>query len=175
MSSSSVSRRASFRQLILFPLACAGTIQLSACASGLNAIDVSSSRQIAVDRDTALKSINAFRHENGAGSVRFSSVLDQAAERQARAMAASGHMSHTLDGDLRERVKVYGYDWAAVDENLGWNYQSVPQVMKGWKDSPGHRRNLLDPNVTEVGLAAATGRSGEPYWALILGRQRFKR
>ena len=152
----------------------AGLTLVSACVAETHSVDISSSHDVSVDRSGLLASVNAFRSQNGLGQVRFSSVLDEAADRQARAMAARGKMSHDLDGALPNRVAVYGYQWAAVAENLGWNYQSTPAVMTGWKNSPGHRRNLLNPNVTEIGFAAAVGRNGEPYWALILGRQRNK-
>ena len=148
---------------------------LAACVAATHSVDISSSRDIDVDRGGLLSSVNAFRSENGVGAVRFDGLLDQAAERQARAMAARGKMSHDLDGALPSRVSVYGYQWAAVAENLGWNYRSTPAVMTGWKNSPGHRRNLLNPNVTEIGFAAAVGTNGEPYWALVLGRERNKR
>ncbi|KQT88544.1 hypothetical protein ASG48_01410 [Aurantimonas sp. Leaf443] len=151
----------------------AAALLVSGCTGGgLNSVDVSSASSFAVDRGTALGSINAFRASNGLSPVAFDAVLDKAAERQARAMAARGKMSHSLDGSLPGRVSAYGYNWAAISENLGWNYGSVPAVIRGWEASPGHRRNLLNPNVTEIGLAAARGRSGEPYWALILGREK---
>ncbi|MCP3054285.1 CAP domain-containing protein [Aurantimonas marianensis] len=160
-------RLALTRFLVLFPVAL-----LAACVGATGAIDVTSTKPLSVDRGTALASINAFRAQNGLGSVRFDAVLDKAADRQARAMAARGDLSHSLDGALPSRVTSFGYNWAAVSENIGWNYRSTPAVIAGWKNSPGHRRNLLNPNVTEIGFSAATGSNGQPYWALILGRQK---
>ncbi|MEF2551177.1 CAP domain-containing protein [Aurantimonas sp. A2-1-M11] len=158
------------RLLALLPIAL-----LAACVGSTGSVDIGSTRVISVDRNVALASINAFRAENGLGAVRFDAVLGEAAERQARAMAARGNLSHSLDGALPSRVASFGYDWAAVSENLGWNYRSTPAVITGWKGSPGHRRNLLNANVTEIGFAAATGPKGEPYWALILGREKNRR
>jgi len=158
------------RFLVLLPLAL-----LAACVGATGSVDIGSTREVSVDRSAALAAINAFRTENGLGTVRFDPVLGKAAERQARAMAARGDLSHSLDGALPSRVASFGYDWAAISENIGWNYRSTPAVMTGWKDSPGHRRNLLNANVTEIGIAAATGPDGEPYWALILGRQKAPR
>lgn len=145
---------------------------LAACVGSTGAIDTASTKPVSVDRGVALASINAFRAQSGLGSVRFDAVLDKAADRQARAMAARGNLSHSVDGRLPSRVASFGYNWAAVSENIGWNYRSTPAVITGWKNSPGHRRNLLNPNVTEIGFAAATGSNGQPYWALILGREK---
>ena len=169
------SRRAGLARAATRLALIAGLTLISGCVAATHSVDVSSSRDIGVDRSGLLASVNAFRSENGLGRVRYDSILDEAAERQARAMASRGKMSHDLDGALPSRVGVYGYQWAAVAENLGWNYRSTPAVMTGWKNSPGHRRNLLNPNVTEIGFAAAVGGNGEPYWALILGRERNRR
>lgn len=145
------------------------SLGLAGCAGGLGSVNVAATRDVPVDRNLALTSINGFRAENGLPMLRFNPVLDQVAERQARAMAARGDLSHTVDGQLPDRVRAYGYDVYAAAENLGWNYRSVPAVMDGWKNSSGHRKNLLNPRVREVGFAAAAGPNGEPYWALIMG------
>lgn len=138
-------------------------------------VNVGGTSTVGVDRSQALASLNALRRQNGLPPVRYSETLEEAAERQARAMAARGDLDHSLDGRLPSRVAAFGYDWAAVAENIGWNYRSTSAVMAGWKGSSGHRKNMLNPNVTEVGMAAATGRDGEPYWAMILGRQKNRR
>lgn len=142
---------------------------LGGCAGGLGNVDVAATHDVPVDRQLAIASINGFRAENGLPALRFDPVLDQVAERQARAMAARGDLSHSVDGTLPERVRAYGYDVAAAAENIGWNYRSVPAVITGWKNSAGHRKNLLNPRVRDVGFAAAAGPNGEPYWALVLG------
>lgn len=150
-------------------LALAVSLALAGCAGGLGSVNVGATRDLPVDRQLALSSINAFRAQNGLPTLRFNAVLDQVAERQARAMAARGDLSHSVDGTLPDRVRAYGYDVYAAAENIGWNYRSVPAVMDGWKNSSGHRKNLLNPRVREIGFAAAAGPNGEPYWALILG------
>ncbi|MCQ0989085.1 CAP domain-containing protein [Jiella marina] len=150
-------------------LAGALAIMLAACAASPGSVNVAATQTVPVDRQLALSSINAFRAQNGLQALRFNTLLDKAAERQARAMAARGDLSHSVDGDLPSRVKAYGYQVNAAAENIGWNYRSTPAVITGWKNSSGHRKNLLNPRVTEIGFAAAMGANGEPYWALILG------
>ncbi|MBO0903552.1 CAP domain-containing protein [Jiella sonneratiae] len=149
-------------------LAFALLLALSGCAGGLGSVDVALTRDVPVDRQVALSSLNAFRAENGLPALVFNPILGEVAERQARAMAARGDLSHSVDGTLPERVRSYGYDVYAAAENIGWNYRSVPAVMDGWKNSAGHRKNLLNPRVREIGFAAAEGPNGEPYWALVL-------
>ena len=149
---------------------------LAACAGGApGSVDVSSTRAIGTDRGYALSSVNAFRAAKGLGPLTYSSRLDQAAERQARAMAARGSMSHSVEGALSKRVAVYGYDWGAVAENIAYGYRDTPAAMTGWKGSSGHAKNILNPRVTEMGFAAATGSDGVPYWAMIFGTEMQRR
>ncbi|MBO0664492.1 CAP domain-containing protein [Jiella sp. MQZ9-1] len=142
---------------------------LAGCAVTPGSVNVASTHLIPVDRQVALSSINAFRAAYGMPALHYNAVLEKAAERQARAMAARGKLSHDVDGSLPGRIGYFGYDAKAAAENIGWNYRSTPAVIEGWKNSSGHRKNLLNPLVREAGFAAAVGPDGEPYWALILG------
>lgn len=47
-------------------------------------------------------------------------------------------------------------------QNCGWNYSDASSVAQGWMESPGHRQNMLDPSITQVGIAFGPG----PYWTL---------
>jgi hypothetical protein len=45
-------------------------------------------------------------------------------------------------------------------QNCGWNFSDAAGAIRGWLNSPGHRRNLLAPGVTRYGIAYGPG----PYW-----------
>ena len=47
-------------------------------------------------------------------------------------------------------------------QNCAWNYPDANSTVEGWMDSPGHRRNLLAPDITRFGIAFGPG----PYWTL---------
>src|SRR3990170_3969413 len=49
--------------------------------------------------------------------------------------------------------------------------KSFSDVLGFWKQSSGHRTNLLRPNVTAIGVAMAKTKSGRPYWTLVLGAE----
>ena len=40
-------------------------------------------------------------------------------------------------------------------ENLGWNYPTPEGLLEGWQLSATHHRNLLEPRVARMGLAAS--------------------
>jgi uncharacterized protein YkwD len=41
-------------------------------------------------------------------------------------------------------------------------------VMDAWMNSSGHRRNILDPAFTNVGVASTQGANGVVYWTMDL-------
>ncbi len=125
---------------------------------------------------------NDFRREQGRPPLAVNARLTNAARSFAGHLARTDQFSHTADGKQpSQRVSEHGYDWSAVAENIGWAFHSggfdseqlARQLVEGWKNSPGHRRNLLDPDVTEIGVGVAYGRrSGRYYGAQEFGRPR---
>ncbi len=153
-------------------LALLAALALAACSGG-------GSRQpatpISVDVGRTAGLVSAYRAANGLGPVRVESRLNDAAASHARLMGQRDKMSHSLGGSLPKRIGAVGYDWGAAAENLGAGYANLDAAVAGWKRSAGHRRNLLNPNVTEIGVAAVAtppGSKYSTYWALILAAPR---
>ena len=90
--------------------------------------------------------------------------LEAAARQHALDMAENGHFAHrgTDGAGTGERVRRAGYDWRVVGENLARNQISVTQVIGDWLESPGHCRQMLAPDVLEIGAAEVEG-----YWTQI--------
>ena len=124
--------------------------------------------QHSVKDNDARAFLNAERASKGLQPVRRSSQLTAAAARHARDMSAGPFFSHaSANGDtLVDRVRRQGYGYCLVAENIAQGQASEAEVMAGWMQSQGHRRNILDPGVTEFGLARAPGN----YWVLVLAR-----
>jgi uncharacterized protein YkwD len=57
-------------------------------------------------------------------------------------------------------------------ENIGAGYQTLAEAFSGWRDSPPHRANMLNPNVTKMGIAAvyAPASKYKVFWSLILAK-----
>jgi uncharacterized protein YkwD len=131
-----------------------------------------------VDAAYAARLISAYRAENGLGPVGVDSRLMLAATSYARAMGERDRINHRIGGSLLRRIQAAGYDWGAAAENLGAGYDGLSDVMAGWTRSAGHRQNLLNPYVTEIGIAAVAASRGSNYpnyWALILATPRPER
>ena len=126
---------------------------------------------IPVDPARTARLVSAFRAENGLGPVRVDSRLVRAAASYATVMGQRDQIGHRLGASLPQRVAAVGYDWGYVAENLAASFSTLDDAMDGWKKSPGHRRNLLSPYATEIGVAAVAtppGSDHRNYWALIL-------
>jgi uncharacterized protein YkwD len=124
-------------------------------------------------QETALKTVNAFRAQNGLGALRTEPRLVAAAEAQSRAMASRADMDHYVDGPLPRRIHRYGYQFSTAAENIAMGQKDFDAAMAAWEKSPGHRRNLLNPKLTEAGFAAVRDKTtGRLYWTQIFGRPR---
>ena len=114
--------------------------------------------------------LHAHRQPNGLPALYYNPQLSAAAEAHARDMSANGFMSHTgSDGSqLTDRVNRTGYCWQTVAENIAWRIRGEAEVVRQWMRSRGHRRNILNRQITDFGVA----RAGDNYWVLVLARAR---
>jgi uncharacterized protein YkwD len=122
---------------------------------------------------------NAFRRDQGLSTLRPSARLVGIAQEHAANMARQDKFGdndkngHVLDGkNMEYRIKAGGYAFECVGENVGYELRQqddVASMMEGWKNSPGHRRNMLQADVTEIGVGAAQGKSGRWYFVQLFG------
>lgn len=98
--------------------------------------------------------------------------LTEAAQAHACDSAAHNRLGHTgSDGStLADRARRAGYAYREIAENVAQGYPGPASVIRGWMESPGHRRNILMRNVQDIGLGLATGSTGDLHWVLMLGR-----
>ena len=127
---------------------------------------------------------NQFRAEQGAGRVAADATLERAARGLADFMARTDKYGHDADGSsVSQRVRRAGYDSCMVSENIALHYNSEGVAtanlariyVQGWKDSPGHRRNMLDPGATDLGVAVARSPTSGRYYAVqVFARPRAR-
>ena len=119
---------------------------------------------------------NAFRKENKLGEVKPNAALTAAARAFAQYLAKTGKFAHEADGrEPAERATEQGYRYCLVAENLALNLDSrgfetrqlAGHVLTGWKESPGHRANLLQVAVTEIGVAVARAPDRDPKFISV--------
>jgi hypothetical protein len=106
---------------------------------------------------------NQARAEAGAKPLKWDAALAAAAREHCLRMAAEGPISHRYGGEpsLAARAAQAGAHFSLVEENVAFGPDPAA-INEGWLRSPGHRENLLNPQVDRVGVAVVTSR-GELY------------
>ena len=123
-----------------------------------------------LDPTAAASMISGYRRNNGLGAVSLDSKLMAMAEVQARTMAVRDKMDHDVGGGFQSRLRASGYDAKLAAENIGAGYHTLAEAFSGWRDSPGHRANMLKNGVTQIGIAAyyTPNSKYKVFWALVL-------
>ncbi|MGZ6081688.1 MAG: CAP domain-containing protein, partial [Myxococcaceae bacterium] len=125
----------------------------AAAPDALGGAEPSSSEEA---RMRLLARVNALRSAAGAPAVEVDPRLDAIAQRYAERMASQRFFAHVSpDGDaLPDRLEQGGYAYVTSGENLGM--ASGPLAAHAAiEESPGHRKNLLDPAFERVGFGLA--------------------
>ena len=116
---------------------------------------------------------NRERKRKGIDKLSFNSKLQKAAQSHADDMDRTGrYLAHdSSDGRvLRDRIDAVDYDWSYISENAAVGQASPKAVVQAWMNSPGHRANMLDPEIQEIGVGYAIDDvSGTPYWVQNFG------
>jgi len=110
--------------------------------------------------------VNAERAKNNQKPLKENWELSRVARTKSADMATQGYFSHTSPtyGSPFDMMKKFGIKYSSAGENIAYGQRTAAEVMKGWMNSPGHRRNILSPNFTEIGVGYATNSKGTPYW-----------
>src|SRR5688500_17813059 len=112
---------------------------------------------------------NDCRKQNGLQPLQAEPRLADAPRYFAGYLAKTGMLEHDADGTTPpERVKKRGYSHCIVAENLAMEYSSrgfTPDqlsrnFLQGWSESPTHRGNMLEPDITEIGIGVASSKDG---------------
>jgi len=92
-------------------------------------------------------------------------------------MAERDKLDHNVIRDFGERLRSSGYDARIGVENVGAGYHTLAEAFSGWRDSPPHRKNMLLPGATHMGIAAVRSPRSKykVFWALILAAPDRKR
>lgn len=122
------------------------------------------------DATAAAVLISNYRRSHGLGAVRIDPELMRLARQHAQAMAAHNVLGHNVGAPFEERVRRSSLRARFVAENVAAGQRTLAEALAAWRDSPGHRANLLAPEVTRIGIgmARAPGSQYRVFWALIL-------
>jgi len=107
------------------------------------------------------EALNRERAAQSLSMLQWDDALFKAARQHALRMANLNMLEHQLpsESDLEGRLTEAGARFSVIAENIAVG--ASPQIIHGgWMNSPGHRKKILDPRLTSVGIAAVHGPGG---------------
>jgi uncharacterized protein YkwD len=114
---------------------------------------------------------NEHRAAGGCGALVENADLVEAARGHSNHMAATNHMSHygANGSDVGDRIAQAGYPATRWAENVAYGQPTPREVVDSWMASPGHRANILDCGLAEIGVGHVVNKEGVPYWTQDFG------
>lgn len=103
-----------------------------------------------------LQATNQHRAARHLPALAWDDALARAAHAHALVIAAHpGPAEHQYPGepDVKARTFNAGAHFSSVSENVAGHATSAAQFDQAWMNSPVHRANILDPNLTAIGIA----------------------
>src|SRR3990167_8886510 len=118
-------------------------------------------KELAVDFEserTMFTLVNEERVKFGTKPLVWSENLAKVGRNHSKDMFARGYFSHfSPEGkDLGDRLDEAGIEYVAAGENLALA-PTVSRAHSGLMNSPGHRRNILDPSFGKIGIGVIDG------------------
>lgn len=112
-----------------------------------------------ISASNVVKLVNEARTENGLVPLKVSQKLTDAATLKVEDMVAHHYFAHTSPSGLNpwHWFAQAGYDYKYAGENLAINFTTAEGEQKAWMNSPTHRKNILNANYQEIGVAVAVG------------------
>ena len=130
------------------------------------------SPQARLDAQTAARFINNYRANKGLPPVVVDPALNALAEEQTRYLAARNDVKSSLENERQTaaRLRGAGIPFSLAVENVSAGYLTFAEAFSGWRDSPTHNANMLNPSVRTMGIATTflPGSKYRVFWSLIL-------
>ncbi|MEO5974963.1 MAG: CAP domain-containing protein [Ilumatobacteraceae bacterium] len=117
--------------------------------------------------------VNKERAESGLGPLSECFTLDQSALAHSQDMNARDFFDHkNPDGKSpSDRIRMTGFYGSAksrwTGENIAAGFKDAASVMAAWMKSPGHRANILNSKINQLGVGIASTRADSKYRGYI--------
>lgn len=113
-----------------------------------------------------LRLVNEVRSQNGLTALSWADDIAEVARAHSKDMISRNFFSHKNPDGLSpfDRLKNAGITYRAAAENIAYGQKNAEAVMNSWMNSSGHRANILNSRVKEIGIGAAKNAKGTIYW-----------
>jgi len=122
-----------------------------------------------LDTDKLIDLTNTLRTQNSLPYLQYNEKLALAARAKAEAIMQSGQFAHDFENKkFSSWIKETNYEYSHVGENLAIDFTDSQSVIDAWLASPEHRKNILNPDFTEIGIAVLSGKfQGENTYLVV--------
>ncbi|GEB34912.1 CAP domain-containing protein [Brevibacillus parabrevis] len=105
--------------------------------------------------------VNQERAKAGLAPVTMDATLSKVALAKAADMSNNNYFDHTSPtyGSPFDMMKQFGISYMTAGENIAMGQRSPEEVMTQWMNSEGHRKNIMNPAFTKIGVGYTNG-----YW-----------
>ncbi|MBT2684606.1 sporulation protein [Bacillus sp. ISL-37] len=113
---------------------------------------------------------NEQRRKNGLPNLQPDTALSNVAQEKSNDMQAKNYFSHTSPtyGSPFDMMRDFGVSYNTAGENIAMGQRSAEEVVNAWMNSEGHRKNILSPNYTHIGVGHT---SQGNYWTqMFIGK-----
>lgn len=110
--------------------------------------------------------VNVERTKRGLKSLTLDTKLSNVATMKSQDMIDKNYFDHNSPtyGSPFDMMRKFGVSYRSAGENIAEGQRSPQEVMNAWMNSEGHRKNILNPNFTTLGVGVAKTSSGRLYW-----------
>lgn len=124
------------------------------------------------DESRILQLVNAERAKAGEKPLKASAECTRLARMKSKDMVDNNYFSHQSPtyGSPFDMLKANNVSYMYAGENIAMN-QNADAAFKAWMNSEGHKKNILNPNFTELGVGIAPkGNGSYIYTQIFIGR-----
>lgn len=120
-------------------------------AQGVQASEITVSKVIEL--------VNAARDEEGLNELEENETLNKIAQDKIQDMIKNNYFAHTSPKGITpwSWYEKENYDYKYAGENLAINFLTAESQQKAWMNSPTHKKNIMNPQFLEIGVAVAAG------------------
>lgn len=117
--------------------------------------------------------VNAERTKRGISALTLDSSLSSVATKKSQDMVNKNYFDHTSPtyGSPFDMMKQFGISYRTAGENIAKGQKTPQEVVIAWMNSEGHRKNILNPDFTNLGVGIAKDSNGTTYWTqMFIGK-----
>ena len=114
---------------------------------------------------------NTQRIAAGCPALVWNDTLAAVARAHSADMAANNYFDHNSQAGLTpaQRVLAAGYSYTYTAENIAAGQPTAQDVLTSWMNSAGHKANIVNCDLHELGVGFATGGGYGTYWTQDFG------